>query len=212
MGCCYGMGALGQHLGAEVSKRRYGEKVAAVPCTKTEAGRADPLLVNLPDRFDAFVGHKEALQEIPEGAVHLMSGDGCPYQMIRYGQNVYATQFHPEADADGVAVRIRAYRDKGYFPPEEAEPLIAAVADADVVGAGEEVSDLLPRVLGIVRSLIAFARFGSLRAIACMCMPCKWEMNNELDVIRTPVRSRVTGDDEGGAPKWSADRCRLEHR
>lgn len=145
MGCCYGMGALGQHLGAEVSKRRYGEKVAAVPCTKTEAGRSDPLLANLPDRFDAFVGHKEALQEIPEGAVHLMSGDGCPYQMIRYGQNVYATQFHPEADADGVAVRIRAYRDKGYFPPEEAEPLIAAVADADVVDSARILANFVTR-------------------------------------------------------------------
>jgi hypothetical protein len=79
-------------------------------------------------------------------------------------------------------------------------------ADADVVGAGEEVSDLLPRVLGIVRSLIAFARFGSLRAIACMCMPSKWEMNNELDVIRTPVRSRVTGDDGGH------ETCAVQHQ
>lgn len=145
MGCCYGMGALGQHLGAEVSKRRYGELVAAVLCTKTEAGRADPLLANLPERFDAFVGHKEALQEIPDGAVHLMSGESCPYQMIRYGQNVYATQFHPEADADGVAVRIRAYRDKGYFPPEEAEPLIAAVADADVVDSARILANFVAR-------------------------------------------------------------------
>ncbi|WP_424971567.1 glutamine amidotransferase [Dinoroseobacter sp. S76] len=132
MGCCYGMGALGQHLGAEVSKRRYGESVAAVPCTKTDAGRADPILADLPEQFDAFVGHKEALQALPQGAVHLMSGEACPFQMIRYGENVYATQFHPEADGAGVAVRIRAYREKGYFPPDEADSLIAEVAKADV--------------------------------------------------------------------------------
>lgn len=132
MGCCYGMGALGHHLGGEVSKRRYSESVAAVPCVRTDAGRNDPILADLPDRFDAFVGHKEALQDLPDGAVHLMRGDVCPFQMIRYGQNVYATQFHPEADAAGVAVRIRAYRDKGYFPPEEAEPLIEKVSTADV--------------------------------------------------------------------------------
>lgn len=132
MGCCYGMGALGHHLGGEVSKRRYSESVAAVPCTRTDAGRNDPILADLPDRFDAFVGHKEALQDLPDGAVHLMRGDVCPFQMIRFGRNVYATQFHPEADADGVAVRIRAYRDKGYFPPEEAEPLIEKVSKADV--------------------------------------------------------------------------------
>jgi GMP synthase (glutamine-hydrolysing) len=143
MGCCYGMGALGHHLGSEVSKRRYGESVGAVPCTRTEAGRDDPILADLPDRFDAFVGHKEALQELPEGAVHLMRGEACPFQMIRYGRNVYATQFHPEADGDGVAVRIRAYRDKGYFPPEEAEPLIARVADADVADSARILANFV---------------------------------------------------------------------
>ncbi|ABV93031.1 glutamine amidotransferase class-I [Dinoroseobacter shibae DFL 12 = DSM 16493] len=145
MGCCYGMGALGHHLGAEVSKRRYGEGVAAVPCERTEAGRADPILADLPDRFDAFVGHKEALQDLPKGAVHLMRGEACPFQMIRYGQNVYATQFHPEADGDGVALRIRAYRDKGYFPPEEAEPLIARVQHADVRASARILRNFVAR-------------------------------------------------------------------
>jgi len=45
--------------------------------------------------------------------------------MIRHGENVYATQFHPEADAAGFELRIRIYRDRGYFPPEDAERLIA---------------------------------------------------------------------------------------
>jgi GMP synthase (glutamine-hydrolysing) len=46
--------------------------------------------------------------------------------MIRYGKNVYATQFHPEADGDVFALRIRIYRDKGYFAPEDVENLTAA--------------------------------------------------------------------------------------
>ncbi|WP_425090647.1 glutamine amidotransferase [Tropicimonas sp. S265A] len=131
MGCCYGISVLGHHLGSEVSKRRYSEPVGAVPCRITPAGRADPLLADLPETMTAFVGHKEALQELPAGAVHLMEGVACPYQMIRVGQNIYATQFHPEADSDGVAVRIRAYREKGYFPPETADDLIAATSGAD---------------------------------------------------------------------------------
>ena len=76
--------------------------------------------------FDAFVGHKEAVQELPPGCVQLVAGDGCPFQMIRYGKNVYATQFHPEADGDVFALRIRIYRDKGYFAPEDADSLTAA--------------------------------------------------------------------------------------
>lgn len=52
--------------------------------------------------------------------------------MIRHGQNVYATQFHPEADAAVFETRIRVYKHKGYFPPEEADDLIAMCRAADV--------------------------------------------------------------------------------
>lgn len=136
MGCCYGIGVLGHHLGVEVSKRQYSEAVGAVPCKVTDAAADDPVLAGLPGTITAFVGHKEALQSLPEGAVHLMEGEVCPFQMIRVGKNIYATQFHPEADPDGLAVRVRAYKDKGYFPPEEAEALIARNADVDTSGAG----------------------------------------------------------------------------
>ncbi|MFP7673548.1 glutamine amidotransferase [Marivita sp. S0852] len=129
MGCCYGIGILGHHLGAEVSKRRYGESVGPVRCRMVED---DPLLTGLPQTFDAFVGHKEAVQDLPEGCVHLLSSEPCPYQMIRYGQNVYATQFHPEADGDVFEARIKIYKHRGYFAPDAAEDLIATCQAADV--------------------------------------------------------------------------------
>lgn len=132
MGCCYGIGILAHYLGAEVSKARWGEPVGPSACTVTEAGRADPLLAGLPDVFDAFVGHKEAVQTLPEGCAHLVASAACPFQMIRRGQHVYATQFHPEADGAGFETRIRIYRHKGYFPPDEADDLIAMCRAADV--------------------------------------------------------------------------------
>jgi GMP synthase (glutamine-hydrolysing) len=132
MGCCYGIGILAHHLGAEVSKRRHGEPVGAVTVRKTEAAQDDPLLGALPQEFDALVGHKEAVQDLPRGAVHLLSSDPCPMQMIRYGRNVYATQFHPESGPENFALRIAVYRHKGYFPPEEAEALTEAVAGARI--------------------------------------------------------------------------------
>ena len=52
--------------------------------------------------------------------------------MIRYGKNVYATQFHPEADADVFELRIRFYKDRGYFQPDEADLLIEECRDEDV--------------------------------------------------------------------------------
>lgn len=132
MGCCYGIGLLAHHLGAPVSKEKYGEPVSPVTCTITDAGRDDPLLEGLPRSFDAFVGHKEAVQSLPKGAVHLMASGTCPFQMIRTGENVYATQFHPEADGPVFAERIRIYRDHGYFPPEAADALSEVVLAANV--------------------------------------------------------------------------------
>ncbi|WP_113911425.1 glutamine amidotransferase [Roseovarius dicentrarchi] len=132
LGCCYGIGILGKHLGGTVGKGRYGEPVGTADCTLTGAGRNDPLLADLPARFNAFVGHKEALEDLPAGCTHLIAAPNCPYQMVRYGRNVYATQFHPEADAAGFEDRINIYKHHGYFPPDTAADLIAMCRAADV--------------------------------------------------------------------------------
>ncbi len=132
LGCCYGIGILAHHLGAKVSKERYGEDVGAVECTLTRDGKRDALVKGLPENFQAFVGHKEAVQELPEGCTHLLASTPCPYQMIRYKDNVYATQFHPEADSHGFELRIMIYKDYGYLQPEEAEQLIDMCHKQDV--------------------------------------------------------------------------------
>ncbi len=132
MGCCYGLGILAAHLGGEVSKDQFGEPVGPSTCRLTEDGMQDPLTSGLEPNFDAFVGHKEAVQSLPEGCVHLLASDPCPFQMIRWGQNVYATQFHPEADARDFEERINIYKHHGYFPPEDAQRLIDICHAADV--------------------------------------------------------------------------------
>jgi GMP synthase (glutamine-hydrolysing) len=122
LGACYGIGALGTHQGAVVD-RTYSEPISRVPVTLTPAGRADPLLADLPDTFEAFVGHKEAIRELPPHAVRLAGSPTCPVQAFRVGRNVYATQFHPELDVDGLCTRIEVYKHAGYFEPHEAESL-----------------------------------------------------------------------------------------
>ena len=137
MGCCYGLGILAAHLGGDVSKRQFGEPVGPSDCELTEDGAQDPLTAGLVPQFEAFVGHKEAVQSLPEGCVHLVASAPCPIQMIRWGQNVYATQFHPEADAKDFEQRINIYKDHGYFPPEDAQRLIDICHAADVTQPGE---------------------------------------------------------------------------
>lgn len=137
MGCCYGLGILAHHLGGEVSKARYGEPVGPTRCTVLPDAQDDPLLRGLDPEFEVFVGHKEAVQSVPDGTTHLLSSPACPVQMIRYGENVYATQFHPEADAGDFERRIRIYRNHGYFPPEDADRLIELCHAAEVTVPGE---------------------------------------------------------------------------
>ncbi len=131
LGACYGVGTVGAFLGATID-RTYSEPISVVPVTLTEAGAADPLLTGLRPTFEAFVGHKEAISELPSPAVLLGSSPGCPVQIFRVGTNVYATQFHPELDVDGITNRIHAYADYGYFAAEELELTLAAVRRAAV--------------------------------------------------------------------------------
>ena len=130
LGCCSGNGLLGRYCGTPISGE-YSEPIGSVEITLTEAGTQDPLLTGLPLKFDALVGHKEACDSVPPGAVLLASSGTCPVQMFRVGNNLYATQFHPEADSHEFILRIKTYKDYGYFAPEEADGLISAVRQAE---------------------------------------------------------------------------------
>jgi GMP synthase (glutamine-hydrolysing) len=131
LGACYGIGALGRHEGAVVD-RRFGEPVGAVEITLTPPGRRDPLLGELPTRFYAFTGHKEAVSRLPGHAVLLASSAACPVQAFRVGGNVYATQFHPELDVAGVRTRVEVYKHAGYFDPDQADEIKAQAARSQV--------------------------------------------------------------------------------
>lgn len=131
LGACYGVGTLGAHQGAVID-RTYREPISVIEIERTPEGAADPLLAALPDRFTAFVGHKEAITVLPPSATLLARGDACPVQMFRVGQNVYATQFHPELDVAGITTRIHAYADHGYFGADELHLTLAAVRRAPV--------------------------------------------------------------------------------
>lgn len=130
LGACYGVGTLGTKIGAVVGPE-FGEEAAAIDVTLTAAGRTDPLLAGLPDVFAAYVGHKEAITTLPPDAVVLATGAACPVQMFRVGANAYATQFHPELTRDAYVQRLEAYAGHGYYPPEQAEQVLATARASD---------------------------------------------------------------------------------
>ncbi|WP_413320618.1 glutamine amidotransferase [Agrococcus sp. 1P02AA] len=127
LGACLGLGALVHALGSRMV-RGIAESVAPVELSLVGD---DWLTDGLPRAFTAFGGHKEGIAEAPEGATTLAVSAACVH-MVRVGQHVVGTQFHPELDSAGLEQRIRAYRDHGYFSPEEVDDLVAAGRAADV--------------------------------------------------------------------------------
>ena len=143
-GACYGVGTLGVHQGAVVDQT-HAEPVSAVSVTLTPAGAEDPLLAGVPERFDAFVAHKEACRTLPPSAVLLASSAACPVQMFRVKRNVYATQFHPELDVAGIVTRARVYQHAGYFPAAELDQLVATLSTAVVTEPGRLLANFVSR-------------------------------------------------------------------
>ena len=144
LGACSGCGLLGDYLATSISGK-FSEPVSNVSVELTEDGKSDPLLVGFPDQISVLLEHKEACDATPEGAVLLVRGDHCPVQMFRIGQNVYATQFHPEGDGEGFGIRIDAYKDYGYFDPATAEALKETINQAETPFAHEILKRFVKR-------------------------------------------------------------------
>ncbi|EWT01340.1 glutamine amidotransferase [Intrasporangium oryzae NRRL B-24470] len=134
LGLCYGIGVTALALGGVVD-RELGEPVGEATIRLTEAAATDPVFGGLPERFAAFVGHKESCRRMPDGAVLLATNDACPVQAYRIGRRAYVTQFHPELEVETFVERIRAYASHGYFHPDELEDLVEGARDVDVSAA-----------------------------------------------------------------------------
>lgn len=120
----YGMEVAAYLRGAPVTTR-WAEQPSMVEIDLTREGAEDPLLKGLPTNgFSTYVGHHEAVEEAPEGAVVLARSLTCPIQMMRLAPTFYATQFNPELDSDLIGQRLRAYEDAGYAGADDLASLV----------------------------------------------------------------------------------------
>jgi len=94
LGICLGAQIIGEALGAKTLPSPHKE-VGVFPVTLTQAATNDALLKHFPTAFEALHWHYY-MPGLPEGAELLAYSAGCPHQMFRYQQNVYAVQFHME--------------------------------------------------------------------------------------------------------------------
>ncbi len=93
-GACLGSQLLAASLGARVYTGATPE-VGVLDVELTEAGRADPVLGDLPTSFPTLQWHSDSF-ELPAGAVGLASSPAYANQAFRVGSWAYAVQFHLE--------------------------------------------------------------------------------------------------------------------
>jgi len=95
LGVCLGAQMIAKALGARVYPTRRRE-VGWLPIAATPAGAVDSHFRILPNPSTVLHWHGDTF-DIPQGAVHLATSERCENQAFRWGESVYALQFHLEA-------------------------------------------------------------------------------------------------------------------
>ena len=144
---CFGFQGLCMALGAPVRSIEEAAEVGTYVVERTPEAVRDPLFGSLPERFTAQLGHKDSATRLPEQAVWLARSERCAYQAMRLGQNVWATQFHPELDASTNRRRFEQYYEqyKATMGEDRARELLDAFQES------REASSLLRRFADRVR-------------------------------------------------------------
>jgi len=96
LGVCYGHQLLAHALGGSVGPNPAGRQIGTVTAQLLDTGRKDALLGHLPNSFLAQTSHSEAVLDLPSDAERLAISPLDDNFSIRFAENVWGIQFHPE--------------------------------------------------------------------------------------------------------------------
>ncbi|MFB6265182.1 MAG: type 1 glutamine amidotransferase [Bradymonadaceae bacterium] len=112
-GSCFGFQLLIDSFGGRLRRDPDQAEVGTFEIELTDSGARDPLFGEMPDRFDAQLGHEDSVVEMPSEFELLAQSDHCDVQAIRVpGAPVVATQFHPELTHEDNIRRFVRYIEK----------------------------------------------------------------------------------------------------
>jgi GMP synthase (glutamine-hydrolysing) len=125
LGVCLGAQIVAAALGAKVTRNPAGKEIGWYPVTLSDAAVEDRLWRGVAKTITPFHWHGDIF-ELPAGAVSLASSEKTPCQAFRYGNSVYALQFHIEVTPESVAAMAAEW-------PRELEK--EKISAAEMIGA-----------------------------------------------------------------------------
>lgn len=131
LGVCYGHQLLAHALGGKVGPNPAGRQIGTVTAQLEKASQDDPLLGHLPQTFAVQSSHSEAVLELPPGAERLASSPLDDKFVIRFAENVWGVQFHPEFSGPVMSQYIRCRADALHMEGLNPERLLENTTDTE---------------------------------------------------------------------------------
>ena len=107
---CFGHQLIAKLLGGEVERDdKISMESGTYPVTLTEEGKKSKLYRHIPSPFYVVSAHKDSVTKLPNGAVLLAYSERCGIHSYRFGEHIFATQFHAELDREALLWRLQLY-------------------------------------------------------------------------------------------------------
>lgn len=134
---CFGHQLIAHCMGSPIVAARFAGKVGTFEVETTRAAASDTLFEGIPQTFNAHYGHTDVVAYRPENSTLLAYGRHCHNAMLRYGYEVYTSQFHPELDTETISSLIGEHENyqgshfhrSGFVPAPYAEQLVVNFVD-----------------------------------------------------------------------------------
>ena len=122
LGVCYGHQLLAHALGGKVGPNPNGRQIGTALTKSLDSATNDPLLGHLPVEYSSQTSHSESVLELPPNAVRLATSPLDDNFVIRFSENAWGVQYHPEFSgpimSKYINFRSDALRGEGLDPEE----------------------------------------------------------------------------------------------
>lgn len=147
LGICYGHQLLNYALGGISGANPKGVEFGNQKIYLNEMAKSDLLFGSLPKVFEGHCCHAQSALKLPDGAVCLGGNTHEPNHTVRFAENCWGVQFHPEFDVEATRYYIEQHKDLLAKQGVDTKKLSDAVAPAP------ESYDLIGRFANLICSI-----------------------------------------------------------